>query len=262
MSNKRKTALVTGASSGIGRAFCERLARDGFDLTIVARRKDRLLALADELNNVFNTKVEVLVADLAQRDGMKVVEARLSGDPAIDLLINNAGFINYGPFVEHDRNSESDCVEVMCQAVMRLTHAALPGMLARGRGGVQVASRAGLQPHTQTATYSAAKAFVVAFTQVLHGDYTDQGLRFQALCPGATRTELLEVAGVDPAEIGIFESTWMEPQAVVAESMHDLERGELVCVPGRKGRGEWVRNWVPARWLRRASEFLRRISPT
>lgn len=252
------TALVTGASSGIGLAFCERLAADGRDLVLVARRQERLEALAQRLRSDTGRRIDVVVADLATGKGMKTVEDLLASEP-VELLVNNAGFMNYGLLHELDRDSEAECVEVLCQAVMRLTHAALPGMLARGRGAVvQVASRAGLQPHTQAATYSAAKAFAVAFTQVLHRDYAGRGLRFQALCPGATKTEIFERAGIDPA--GIVESTWMMPEEVVSCSLADLERGELVCIPGQVGRGEWIRKLVPAPWLRRAAGILRRLA--
>jgi len=255
---ERGRALVTGASSGIGLAFCERLARDGWDLVLVARRQERLDALAERLRSRAGRRVDVVVADLGTRAGMRTVEDLLASEPIV-LLVNNAGFMNHGHLHELDRDSEAECIEVLCQAVMRLTHAALPGMLERGRGTViQVASRAGLQPHTRAATYSAAKAFVVAFTQVLQRDYSEGGLRFQALCPGATRTEIFERAGIDPA--GILESTWMEPEEVVDASLADLERGELVCIPGQVGRGEWIRKLVPAAWLRRVAGILRRLA--
>jgi len=257
----KKRAAVTGASAGIGKAFCERLAHDGWDLLVVARRKERLEALAARLHAAHGTEVEIVVADLSRGEGTAAVETVLEADERLELLVNNAGFANYGDFHELDRSSEADSVDVACRAVVRLTHAALGGMVRRGRGSViNVSSLAGLQPHPQAATYSAAKAFLVSFTQALHQDYADKGLRFQALCPGATRTEIFDVAGIDASDIP--ESTWMDPDAVVERSLADLEKGELVCIPGPVGRGEWIRSVVPAPWLRKAARILRRLART
>ena len=187
----RPTALVTGASSGIGAAFAERLARDGYDLILVARRRERLEALAEHLRAVHGAGASVLAADLSRAGELAAVEQRLAEETALALLVNNAGFGGYMPFKDLDPDRAEELIGVQVIAVTRLTRAALPGMLARGRGAiVNVSSRLafsgplGSPPLPKRATYAAAKAYINTFTQILADELAGTGVQVQALCPG------------------------------------------------------------------------------
>jgi len=230
-----RRVLITGASSGIGRAFAERLAYDGFDLTLVARRGDALEDLASALRTRRGVEAEVLVADLGQSQFLERVAARIGGEDGLDLLVNSAGFGKADAFVESDVAETSQQIEVNTLALARLTRAALPGMLVRGRGAViNVASMAAFTPLPYLATYAATKAFVVSFSESLHEELRGSGVRVQALCPGPTRTEFGRRAGVDSLPLPSF--AWMQPEDVVDASLRALERGRLICVPGAANR--------------------------
>lgn len=227
----RRLALVTGASSGIGLAFAERLAREAWDLVLVARRRERLEELAARLRDAHERRVDVLAADLTDPAGVHAVERRIAAEPTLELLVNNAGLGTSGAFAELDRDGEEQEVRLNVVALVRLTHAALEAFRARGHGTVvNVSSLAGFQPAPFNATYGATKAFVNAFTQALHEELRGTGLRVQLLCPGFTRTEFQDVAGVDNEGVPAF--AWMEPEAVVEASLAGLRRGELVVIPG------------------------------
>lgn len=231
----RRRALVTGASSGIGRAFSERLARDGYDLVVVARSRDALEVLAKELSEGNRVGVEVLVADLTRREELLGVEAVAAADPGLDLLVNNAGFGTMGPFAASEADTEENEVLLNVVALQRLTRAALPRMVARGRGAiVNVSSMAALTPNPYFATYGATKAFVNSFTEALHEELRGSGVKFQALCPGFTRTDFQRRANVDTSELPSF--VWMEADRVVDASLAALEKGGVVCVPGAGNR--------------------------
>ena len=201
----RPHALVTGASSGIGAAFADRLARDGYDLMIVARRRDRLESLAEQLQEDYHANAEVIVADLSKPEDLLLVEKRISEVVALELLVNSAGFGGYMPFVELDPDKAEELINLKVLAVTRLTRAALPGMLARGRGSIiNVASRLafsgplGSSQLPKRATYAGANAFIVTFSQLLQSELEETGVRVQALCPGVVATEFHEQAGIDP----------------------------------------------------------------
>jgi uncharacterized protein len=230
-----RRALVTGASAGIGAAFAERLARDGWNLCIVARRRNRLDELARRLRRENEVGVQVVAADLTDDRDLHRVERLVAGDAQLELLVNNAGTADFGPFIERDRDVEEKEIRLDVVAVVRLTHAALPGMVKRRRGDiVNVSSLAALTPGPNFAVYSACKSFLNSFTEALHFELTGTGVRLQALCPGMTRTEIFDVAGANPSAVpGVV---WMEAADVVDESLAALERGTLVCVPGVANR--------------------------
>ena len=246
------TALVTGATAGIGAAFARRLAADGSDLVLVARDEARLRALADALP----VQVEVLPADLASDEGTARIEWRL-GEGGIDLLVNNAGLGIRGAFDENSREDEEHLLRLNVRAVMRLTHAALPPMLARGSGAViNVSSVAGFAPGSRGATYSASKAWVTNFSQSLHLQYAEHGLRVQALCPGFTRTEFHDRARMDMS--GVPDRLWLDADRVVADSLADLARGRAVSVPGAAYKVVVAATrYVPAGLQRRITGRLR-----
>jgi hypothetical protein len=220
---------VTGATAGIGNAFVRRLANDRYDLVLVSRDAERLEVLAAELRTTYGVQVEVLPADLAEDDGCRTVEARL-GDRArpVDLLVNNAGFAVNRRFVTGDIEDEERMLRVLVRAVLRLTRAAVPGMIERRHGAViNVSSVAGFVPQ---GTYSAAKAWVTSFTQGLAADLTGTGVRAVALCPGFTSTEFHERAGIDMSRTPDW--LWLDADEVVDSAFTALAHGTVVCVPG------------------------------
>ena len=227
----RRRALVTGASAGIGAAFAQRLAREGYDLVLVARRRNRLEALRQQIAHGSGVSVEVLVADLAHPRDLHAVAERVAGDTALEMLVNNAGFGIDRRFQKTDIALLEAMIGVHVVAVTRLTHAALPALLARDRGSiVNVASVAAFlaDPGSIWNTYAATKAFVITLTVGLLEDVRGTGVRVQALCPGWTRTEILDRAG-RPWDVP--EEYTMQPEQVVEASLEGLRLGELVCCP-------------------------------
>ncbi|GAB2547546.1 SDR family NAD(P)-dependent oxidoreductase [Nocardia heshunensis] len=215
------TAVVTGASSGIGAAFAAALAARGCDLVLVARREPRLRELATELQAAHGVSVRVLPADLASADGLSSVTA-LFEDPAnpIDILINNAGFATHGALADHTAAKVREEIAVNVAALAELTHAALPPMVRRDRGViVNIASTAAFQPIPFMAVYGATKAFVLSFTEALWGELEGAGVTALAVCPGATDTEFFDVAG-EAASVGSRQT----PQQVVATALRTLDR--------------------------------------
>jgi len=252
----RRRALVTGASTGLGAVFATALARQQYDLTIVARSRERLEALAERLRQSHAIAVEVVVADLTQASALHTVEEHMAGDQRLELLVNNAGFGTTGPFatLDPDREETEICLNIM--ALVRLTRAALPGMITRGHGAIiNVSSLAAFVPGPYDATYGATKAFVNSFTEALHEELRGTGVRVQALCPGFTHTEFQQRAGIDVSRIPAF--AWMTPEAVVEASLAALQRGQVVCVPGLVNRLlAMLIGVAPRRLVRRVTGLL------
>ncbi|RAY11717.1 short-chain dehydrogenase [Actinomadura craniellae] len=224
------TAFITGATAGIGAAFARRLASDGFDLVLLARDGKRLAGIADELGTTYRIGVEVLPADLSTDEGISAAEQRVA--QGVDLLVNNAGFGHQGVFLDVPVEDEITMLRVHCEAVLRLTSAALPGMIERGRGGViNVASVAAFLAR---GTYSASKIWVVGFSQSVMQDLARRpearNVYVMAVCPGWVRTEFHERAHMDVSNIP--DRLWLSPDRVVDEALRDLRRGVQVSVPG------------------------------
>jgi short-subunit dehydrogenase len=222
------TALITGATAGIGSAFARRLAAARYDLILVARDTARLDQAAASLRDSHGVTVEVLSVDLTDPAGCAVVEARLS-DPErpVDVLVNSAGFSINGRFLDVAVDDEERMLNLLVRAVLRLSHAAAKPMTARGRGAViNVSSVAGYVPQ---GTYSAAKAWVTTFTEGLALELAGTGVKALAVCPGFTHTEFHERAGLDMS--GIPEWMWLEADQIVESALKDLRRGIVVSVP-------------------------------
>ncbi|MDQ1286706.1 MAG: uncharacterized protein QG622_271 [Actinomycetota bacterium] len=227
------TALITGATAGIGNAFARRLAADGHALVLVARDRARLDDVAATLSAAHGVPVEVISADLADPDALAIVAERLR-DPErpVDLLVNNAGFGREGTFVNGDLDYELRLLDVLTRAVLVLTHAAVPGMVARGRGGViTVSSVAAFLPGS---TYSAAKAWAEIFTTSLAIELEGTGVTATALCPGLVRTEFHRRAEIDMTHLPAW--VWLDADRVVRECLADVRRGRMVSVPSVRYR--------------------------
>ncbi len=232
MESTRNLALVTGASSGIGAALAERLAKDGRDVLIVARRRERLEALAASLQAETGVDVDLLVADLTDPGQLLLVEERIAREGRLDLLVNNAGFAGYGPFAEIERGVAGRLNAIHILAPLRLTRAALPGMIARGRGAVvNVASLLALSgplhlPMAGRATYAGAKSFLLTFTQLLAGELEGSGVQAMVCLPGMVESEFHGIGGGSLAGVPLMSAEDVAQAIVVG-----LERGETVCAP-------------------------------
>ena len=224
------TALITGGNTGLGAAFARRLAADGHDLVLVARDKERLAETADELRAAHGVRVETLPADLTVAGERALVEQRLADASApVDVLVNNAALIVQQLFDEASMEALQDELDVNVTAVLRLTRAALPGMLARRRGSViNMASFAGYLPPAGW-SYGASKAWVLSFTDSIAASLAGTGVRAIAVAPGAVKTGYHERNGLPTGRSAM----WLEPEAVVDRCLADLARGRALCVPGR-----------------------------
>ncbi len=259
-----KRALVTGASSGIGEAFARRLAAQGTDLVLVARRTDRLQTLSTALSGgpaSVAVDVEVLTADLSEPDDLDRVVARLEDrSKPIDLLVNNAGFGTVGDFLDQDPEHESTMIDVNIGAVHRLAHAAGTAMADRGGGAIlNVSSIAGFTPSPKSATYGATKAFVTSFSEALAVELGPQGVAVSCVCPGLTRTEFQEKADYQPSALpGLF---WQSADQVAAEGLAGLAAGRTQVITGLHNRVAIAAARVTPRGVvRLAAKALARIN--
>jgi hypothetical protein len=259
MHHAYRTALVTGASSGIGNSFARLLAQEGSDLVVVARRADRLEKLAAQLSEEHQVTVEVLAADLAAAKGLAAVSQRLSDkERPIELLVNNAGIGASGAFAKEAADTIAAQLKLNVLALTRLTRAALPGMIERRHGGIlNVSSMAGFVPSPGTAVYAATKAFVTSLSESLHAEARPAGVHVTALCPGLTRTEFHEASHVESGYLPKF--FWLEADDVARAGLAAVSAGRVLAVPGAqyKAAASAVR-FLPRLAIRRATQLARR----
>ena len=234
-------AVVTGASSGIGRSYAERLAANGMDVVVVARRMEPLDALKRELERG-DASVRTIVADLARAEDVQRLGTELATLP-VELLVNNAGVAHYMPFAQLPVERARELVDVNALAPVLLTRAVIPGMVERGRGAIiNVASllafsAAARAPHLpQRAVYAATKAFLVTFTEILAAELAGTGVKIQVVCPGVVRSEFHSRQGIDMSQV-----PRMEPDQIVTASLSDLERGVVVSIPAMPDESAKVR---------------------
>jgi short-subunit dehydrogenase len=232
------SALITGASSGIGAIYAERLASRGYDLLLVARDEQRLQAAASKLRMEHGVQVEVLKADLTHKDDVLKVEQRLRSDSTISLLVNNAGVATEGLLANADMEQLERLIQLNITAVTRLASAAAASFTKAGRGTIiNIASVVALFPERFNATYSASKAYVLSLTQSLNSELEGTGVKVQAVLPGVTRTEIWERSGIDAS--GIPAEMVMEAGEMVDAALAGLDQGELITIPSLPDEGEW-----------------------
>jgi short-subunit dehydrogenase len=232
------TALVTGASSGIGAIYAERLAARGFDLLLVARDEQRLEAAASKLRAEHGVQVEVLKADLTQKDDVLKLEQRLRGDSNISLLLNNAGVAADGLLANADLDQLERLIQLNVTTVTRLASAAAASFAKAGRGTIiNIASVVALFPERFNATYSASKAYVLSLTQSLNAELDGTGVKVQAVLPGVTRTEIWERSGIDASQIPA--DMVMDAGEMVDASLSGLDQGELITIPSLPDASDW-----------------------
>jgi hypothetical protein len=238
--NTQGTALITGASAGIGAVYADRLARRGYDLILVARNAKRLSTLARRIENETGRSVETLAADLTAAEDLHRVEDILRTNPRISLLVNNAGLGAVAPLVEADVDKMENMIRLNVTALTRLAYAAVPGLVARGGGTViNIASIVAIAPERLNGVYGGTKAFVLAFTQSLDHELRGSNIRVQAVLPGATATEFWDIAGKPVHELP--SEIVMSAEDMVDASLVGLELGEVVTIPALADKAEWDR---------------------
>lgn len=235
----RGTALITGASSGIGAVYADRLAKRGYDLLLVARNADRLEALADRLRRQTGRAVRVLPADLNDQAALAKVEAVLRDDPSITMLVNNAGIGSVASILDADVEKMDAMIGLNVTALTRLTYAAAPAFAARGEGTlINIASIVGIAAELLNGVYAASKAYVISFGHALQKDLTGKGVRVQTVLPGATATEFWDIAGYAPQKASPIT---MSADDAVDAALAGLDLGELVTIPGLHDGDAWTR---------------------
>ena len=263
MARTQKTALVTGASAGIGRELARLAAKDGHDLVLVARRRDRLAELSAELTAAHGVQVMLIDMDLSDHGAPAAIADKLRAEgKAVDFLINNAGFGTCGPFAQAVLDREVEMIHLNIRALVQLTHAFLPGMVARGSGRIlNVASVAGFVPGPYMATYYASKAFVLSFTEALACELNDSGVTITASCPGPTKTEFSEVAG--NARTQLFSNSVAQAAPVALHAYRAMMAGQVVAIPGLMNKLIAQSTRIsPRSWLRAIAARLNRDRKT
>jgi short-subunit dehydrogenase len=234
------TALITGASAGIGAVYADRLAKRGYDLILVARNAQRLQTLAARLTRDTGQKVKVLVADLNKPADAERVAAELRSDHSITMLVNNAGVGAVTPLLQSDIAKMDEMISLNVGALTRLTYAAAPAFVARGSGTiVNIASVVGISPEALNGVYGATKAYVIALSHSLQHELADKGIRVQAVLPGATATEFWDAAGYPHQNMP--KSIVMSPEDMVDAALAGLDAGERVTIPALQDAEEWNR---------------------
>ena len=232
------TALITGASTGIGALYAERLAQRGYDLVLVARNRERLNALARDISTRTGRAVEVFPADLNDTAALASVEAKLRQDASITLLVNNAGIGTHTPLLQSDVEAMARMIALNVTALTRLTYAAVPGFVARGRGAlINISSIVAVSPETLNGVYGGSKAFVLAFSQSLQHELAGKGIHVQAVLPGATATDFWATGGL-PVE-HLDAAIVMRAEDLVDAALLGFDRGERVTIPSLHQAEEW-----------------------
>ena len=243
--SKQGKALVTGASSGIGATYAERLARRGYDLLLVARDLARLESMASRLAEQYGVEVQVLKADLTRTADLLVVEDRLRSDGAISLLVNNAGIATNGKLADADLDQAERLIQLNVVALTRLASIAAAQFSAAGRGAIiNIASVVALAPEMFNAVYSASKAYVLSLSQTLHSEIAASGVQVQAVLPGVTRTEIWERSGIDGSALP--PEMIMEVGEMVDAALAGFDQRELVTIPSLPDAADWQK-FVAAR---------------
>jgi short-subunit dehydrogenase len=236
--NSKGTALVTGASSGIGAVYADRLARRGYDLILVARNRERLDALARRITDQTGRSVETVGADLSEAADLGRVETILRTDASITMLVNNAGFGATAPLLGSDIANMDNMIALNVGALTRLTYAAVPGFVTRGGGTViNISSIAAITPELLNGVYGGSKAYVLAFSQSLQHELADKGVRVQAVLPGATATDFWSIAGLPVAHLP--SQIVMSAEDMVDAALSGLDAGEVVTIPSLPDIAEW-----------------------
>jgi short-subunit dehydrogenase len=232
------TALITGASAGIGAIYADRLAKRGYDLILVARNQSRLAALAKRLKNERGRSIETIAGDLNDKPDLARIETVLRTNASITLLVNNAGVGAAAPLLNSDVEKMDEMIRLNVGALTRLTYAAVPGFVAQGGGTiVNIASTAAISPETLNGVYGGSKAFVLAFSQSLQHELHQKGIRVQAVLPGATATEFWDIAGLPISNLPA--GTVMSAEDLVDAALAGLDQGEIVTIPSLPDKAEW-----------------------
>jgi short-subunit dehydrogenase len=238
MSESKGTAVVTGASGGVGALYAAGLAERGYDLLLVGRQQASLDAVAATVTKKANVKVSTIAADLAEATDLARVAARLSNDPAITVLVNNAGAASFGPLARQSTETVDEMIAVNVTALTRLTHAVLPGFLARGTGSiVNIASVLAFHPWAQFAVYNASKAYVVSFSQTLQSEVADKGVLVQVVSPPPIDTDFWNKAGLPVSNLPA--GAVMKPRDLVDVALKGLDRRETWVFPSLPDPAIW-----------------------
>ncbi len=237
--SSKGVAVITGASTGIGAVYADRLAKRGYDLVLVARNEERLLALADRLSSETGRKIEPFKADLGRKEDLARLEARLRDDSGITLLVNNAGLGSVAPILKADVDEMESMIFLNITALTRLTYAVAPSFVARRAGTIiNISSVVGIAAEVLNGVYAASKSYVLSFGHSLQNDLADTGVRIQTVLPGATATEFWDVAGYSAQKTA---SITMSAADLVDAALAGLDQGERVTIPGLQDGEDWTR---------------------